>query len=162
MVGASSRDIRLEASLNVESTVAYAVPDYHKMAPSYYGADIMNVSDEEFTAVLGHEIPPSVRDKSQPLNYLNTIEDAKDGKWGGRLYRMLLKMLGEETMMGAVAVQTPIKNFISMSFGIFSPKMADGLLLILDEDKFWRGLGKIIGGFLFGGGIKKLGRLKQI
>ena len=162
LVGASSRDIRLEASLNVESTVAYAVPDYHKMAPSYYGADIMNVSDEEFTAVLGHEIPPSVRDKSQPLNYLNTIEDAKDGKWGGRIYRKLLKMLGEDTMMGAVAVQTPIKNFISMSFGIFSPKMADGLLLILDEDKFWRGLGKIIGGFLFGGGIKKLGRLKQI
>ena len=75
---------------------------------------------------------------------------------------MLTKMLGAETMMGAVALQTPIKNFISMSFGIFSPKMADGLLLILNEDKFWRGLGKILRGFIFGGGIKKLGRLKQI
>lgn len=162
LVGASSRDIKLEASLNVESTVSYAVPDYHKMAPSYYGADIMNVSDDEFRAVLGHEIPPSTRDKSIPLNYLNTLEDAKDGKWGGRLCRMLTKMLGAETMMGAVALQTPIKNFISMSFGIFSPKMADGLLLILNEDKFWRGLGKILRGFLFGGGIKRLGRLKQI
>lgn len=162
LVGASSRDIKLEASVNVESTVAYAVPDYSTLAPSYYGANIMNISDEEFRAVLGHDIPANSRDKSKPLTILNTIEDAKDGKWGGRLYRLLRKLLGEETMMGAVAVQTPIKNFISMSFSIFSPEMADGLLLILNEDKFWRGLGKIIGGFLFGGGIKKLGRLKQI
>lgn len=84
LVGASSRDIRLEASLNVESTVAYAVPDYHKMAPSYYGADIMNVSDEEFTAVLGHEIPlryvirASRLITSTPLRTLRTASGAAE------------------------------------------------------------------------------------
>ncbi len=162
LVGASSRDIKLEATLNVESTDAFAIPDYKTLAPSYFGANIMAVPDSEFRAVLGHEIPANTRDKSQPLTILNTLEDAKETKWGGRLCRLLTKFLGEETMMGAVALQTPIKNFISMSFGIFSPKMAEGLLMMLNEGKFWRPLGKMIGGFLFGGGIKKLGRLKQI
>ena len=162
LVGASSRDIKLEAAVNVESTSDYKIPDYRESAPCYYSGDITAVSDEAFKAVLGHEIPPCERDKSQPLTILNTLEDAADGKWGGRFCRMLTKMLGAETMMGAVALQTPIKNFISMSFGIFSPRMAEGLLLILNEDKFAKGMRIILGGFLFHGGIKKLGRLKQI
>ena len=162
LVGASSRDIKMVASVNVTSTSNYSIPDYKTLAPSYYTANIKNVPDSEYTAVLGHEIPTNTRDKSQPLTILNTLEDSADTKWGGRLCRLLVKFLGAETMMGAVALQTPIKNFISMSFGIFSPKMAEGLLLMLNENKFWRGLGKMIGGFLFGGGIKKLGRLKQI
>ncbi|MCR4594492.1 MAG: glycoside hydrolase family 3 C-terminal domain-containing protein [Clostridiales bacterium] len=162
LVGASSRDINLEAAVNVESTSDYKIPDYRESAPCYYSGDITAVSDDAFRAVLGHEIPPCERDKSQPLTILNTLEDAADGKWGGRFCRMLTKMLGAETMMGAVALQTPIKNFISMSFGIFSPRMAEGLLLILNEDKFAKGMRIILGGFLFHGGIKKLGRLKQI
>lgn len=160
LVGASSRDIKLEAAVNVESTVEADVPDYRKSAPSYYGADIMHIGDEEFKAVLGHEIPPSQRDKSKPLTVLNTLEDAADGKWGGRFNRMLSKMLGTETMAGAVALQTPIKNFISMSFGLFSPAMAEGLLIILNEDKFAKGMGIILKGIP--NLIKNIGKLKSI
>ena len=160
LVGASSRDIKLEAKVYVESTVEAEIPDYRKSAPSYYGADIMNVSDSEFVAVYGKELPPSQRDKSQPLTVLNTLEDAADGKWGGRLNSLLKKLLGTETMMGAVALQTPIKNFISMSFGLFSPEMAKGLLVILNEDKMWKGLKIILKGIP--NLIKNLGKLKQI
>lgn len=160
LVGASSRDIKLEASVQVESTVEAEIPDYRQTAPSYYGADIMHIGDGEFAAVLGHEIPPSQRDKSQPLTILNTLEDAADGKWGGRLNRMLRKFLGTETMAGAVALQTPIKNFISMSFGLFSPKMAEGLLIILNEDKMCKGLGIIFKGVP--NLIKNIGKLKSI
>lgn len=162
LVGASSRDIKLEKSVNVESTSAYAVPDYSKLAPAYYTADVNSVTDEQFKVVLGRELPPTERDKSKPLTILNTIEDAADGKWGGRLNRMLKKMLGEDNLASAVALQLPIKNFISMSFGIFSPRMAEGLLVILNEDKFGKGLRMIIGGFFKGGGFKQLGKLKQI
>ena len=160
LVGASSRDIKLEANVYVESTVEAEIPDYRNSAPCYYGADITNVKDEEFTAVYGRELPPSQRDKSQPLNFLNTLEDAADGKWGGRLNRILKKFLGEDTLMGAVALQTPIKNFISMSFGLFSPEMAKGLLVILNEDKLCKGLGIIFKGVP--NLIKNLGKLKQI
>ena len=75
---------------------------------------------------------------------------------------MLKKMLGEDNLASAVALQLPIKNFISMSFGIFSPRMAEGLLVILNEDKFGKGMRMIIGGFFKGGGFKQLGKLKQI
>ncbi len=160
LVGASSRDIKLEASVNVESTVEAVVPDYKASAPSYYGADIMNVPANEFEAVYGKALPPSQRDKSQPLTILNTLEDAEDGKWGGRLVRLLRKLLGTESMAGAIALQTPIKNFISMSFSIFSPAMAEGLLVILNEDKMAKGLGMIFKGLP--NALKNLGKLKQI
>ncbi|MGN0562994.1 MAG: beta-glucosidase [Candidatus Fimenecus sp.] len=160
MVGASSRDIRLETAVEVTSTVEAEIPDYRETAPEYYTGDIKHVADASFVAVLGHEIPPSQRDKSLPLDYGNTIEDAADGKWGGRLHRMLVKMLGEDTMAGAVAVQTPVKNFISMSFGLFSPQMADGLLLILNEDKFGKGMGKILKGVPHT--LRNIGKLKGI
>lgn len=160
LVGASSRDIRLETAVEVTSTVTAEIPDYRETAPEYYTGDIKHVADASFVAVLGHEIPPSQRDKNLPLDYGNTIEDAADGKWGGRLHRMLVKMLGEDTMAGAVAVQTPVKNFISMSFGLFSPQMADGLLLILNEDKFGKGMGKILKGVPHT--LKNIGKLKGI
>lgn len=160
LVGASSRDIRLTASVQVESTVEAEIPDYKAVAPAYYTGNVQHIGDEAFTAVLGHEIPPSTRDKSLPLTIGNTIEDAIDGKWGGRFNRMLTKMLGEDTMAGAVAVQTPVKNFISMSFGLFSPQMADGLMLILNEDKFAKGMGKILKGVP--NTLKNLDKLKSI
>ena len=120
----------------------------------------MNVSADAFKAVYGKELPPSERGKNDPFTVLNTIEDAKDGKWGGRLYRLLIKLLGAESMAGGIATQTPIKNFISMSFGLFSPEMAEGLILILAEDKMGKGLKIIFKGIP--ALIKNLGRLKQI
>ena len=50
-------------------------------------------------------------------------------------------------MLAAMATQIPIRNFIAMSMGVFSPKMADGLLMMLNDDEssfvgfskiFWR------------------------
>ena len=160
LVGASSRDIKLETSINVESTVEAVVPDYKATAPCYYGADIMNVSADAFKAVYGKELPPSERDKNAPFTVLNTIEDSQDSKWGGRIYRLLIKLLGADTMAGSVATQLPIKNFISMSFGLFSPEMAEGLIMIIHEDKLGKGLKIILKGIPHI--LKNLDRLKKI
>ena len=160
LVGASSRDIRLEAGVQVTSTVEAEIPDYRAVAPDYYTGNVQHIDDAAFAAVLRHEIPPSTRDKNRPLTFSNTIEDANEGKWGGRIYRLLIKMLGEDTMAGAVATQLPVKNLISMSFGLFSPQMAEGLLMILSEDKFAKGMGKILKGVP--NTLKHLDRLKSI
>lgn len=157
LVGASSRDIRLEGSVEVQSTVEAEIPDYRASAPSYYSGDLMHVPDAEFEAVLGHEIPPSVRDQRLPLTLTNTFEDAKNGKWGGRINRLMGKMLDPDSMAGALAVQSPIKLFIVDSMGVFSPEMAEGLLLILNEDKFAKGMGKILKGVP--GALKRLPNL---
>lgn len=158
LVGASSRDIRLEGGVEVQPSTEAACPDDRAIAPSYYSGDITHVPDSEFEAVLGYAIPPSERDPSQPLTYTSTFEDAKDvSKWGGRINRLMGKFIDPDSMAGGIAVQSPVKLFIADSMGVFSPDMADGLLLILNEDRFAKGMGKILKGVP--GALKRLPNL---
>lgn len=158
MVGASSRDIKLEAKVNVTSTNPDAVvPDYREAAPSYYTANVRNVSDSEFEALLGFEIPPTEHDRSKELTILNSLEDAKYTKWGGIVNKLVDKAvnaaLGKDAsdtagMVKAMALELPIRNFVTMSGGVFTPEMAEGLLLILNDKAPAKGLGKIIAGLV--------------
>ena len=53
---------------------------------------------------------------------------------------------GDGKMLAAMATQIPIRNFIAMSMGVFSVEMADGLLMVLNDDKSsFKGVMKIIG-----------------
>ncbi len=134
-VGSSSRDIRLTGEVEVQSTVDAVIPDYKAIAPNYYTGDITAVTDEQFVAVLGRELP-SREIKAYPnLTIANTLEDAAVGKNGKKLVNLLRKFVGTEGMACAIALQTPVKNFISMSLGVFSPKMADELLDVLNDKK---------------------------
>ncbi len=134
-VGSSSRDIKLSAVLNVESTVDAVVPDYRSVAPAYYSADVLNVPDEQFKEILGREIPPQSVVAYPNLTLANTIEDSSCGKNGAKIVKLLRKFVGTEGMACAIALQTPVKNFVSMSFGVFNPKMAQELLDILNDKK---------------------------
>ena len=134
-VGASSRDIKLTSEITVESTVDAIVPDYKATAPAYYSADIMNVPDEQFKEVLGRELPPSAVVAYPNLTIANTLEDSEVGKNGKKIVKLLRKFVGTEGMACAIALQTPVKNFISMSLGVFSPKMAQELLDVLNDKK---------------------------
>ena len=134
-VGASSRDIKLSAELNVESTVEAVVPDYRATASAYYSADIKNIPAEQFVSVLGRELPPSEIKAYPNLTLVNTIEDSAAGKNGAKIVGLIKKLVGEESMAAGIALQLPIKNLISMSFGIFNPKMAAQLLDILNDKK---------------------------
>ncbi|MDE6413610.1 MAG: hypothetical protein K2K42_06980, partial [Eubacterium sp.] len=54
---------------------------------------------------------------------------------------------GDGAMLQAMAVQIPMRIFISMSMGVCSPKMAEGLLQILNDDEStFKGVCKILGG----------------
>ncbi len=166
-VGASSADIRLKATVNVISTNPDAViPDYRVSAPAYYTADVRNLPRAQFEAVLGHELPPSERGDTS-LDITSNIEDAKNSKWGGRLVKVVSAVTKvvdtgiHPDMASAVAVQTPIRNFVSMSGGLFSNKMADGFIKILNDDEPAKGAGMVASGIPHL--IKNLGTLlKQI
>ncbi|MCD7723701.1 MAG: glycoside hydrolase family 3 C-terminal domain-containing protein [Clostridiales bacterium] len=155
MVGASSRDIKLSAKINVNSTVDAEVPDYKESAPAYYSADIENMTGAQWAAVYGSEVPTNERDTTKPITIYNCLDDASHTKWGGRICRLVKKVMGkmgsaengDGAMLEAMALQIPIRNFVSMSCGVFSPAMAQGLLKILNDDKstfvgfnaiFWR------------------------
>lgn len=154
LVASSSRDVRLSATLDVESTSTAEIPDYRQTAPSYYTADIQNISDDEWSAVYG-KLPVRELDKTVPLTIYNCLDDARHTKWGARICKIVSKVMvkfgssenGDGQMLQQMALQIPIRNFIAMSMGVFSEKMAAGLLEILNDDQSTgKGLGKILAG----------------
>lgn len=151
LVGASSADIRLRGTVHIESTNPDApIPDYRESAPDYYTGKVQHVPDEQFAAVLGHGIPDPMK-SGEKLNITNNIEDAQHTKWGGRINKAVTFVTkavdkGNSGMAEAIATQTPIRNFVSMSGGLFSEDMADGFIQILNDDKPLEGVGKIVKG----------------
>ena len=128
LVGASSADILLRATVAVRSTRPDApIPDHRETAPVYYTGEVQHVPDEQFEAVLGAKIPDP--QKSGEVGLTGSIEDAQNTKWGGRIHKAVTTITravdkGNSGMAEAVATQTPIRNFISMSGGLFSEEMA--------------------------------------
>lgn len=151
LVGASSRDIRLTASIRVNSTAEADVPDYRESAPAYYSGIITNMPDRQFTALLGREIPPSRRDPSLPLDLLCTLEMAADTKRGEKINKLIsyvIKKVGgggvNEEMMKATAVQIPMRCFVTMSLGVFSEPMGNALVDILNGKSMAKGMGVML------------------
>lgn len=133
LVGASSADIKLRAAVTVTAPEAN-IPDYSKTAPCYYSGDVQSVPAAQFVAVLGRELPPTVKRTDIPLDITDNFENASRTKNGAKLYG-LLKKLVPAGFAQAIALQTPFRDFISMSGGVFSEKMAEGLLKILNGEK---------------------------
>ena len=165
LIGASSRDILLTAKVKVNSTVKnIEIPDYKCSAPCYYTADVTNVSDSDFEALLGYQIPYKDAD-SEEITINSTLEDAANTKAGKLINNMLLGVFkamskgnaSQEKMMTAMALQIPIRCFISMSMGVFTPEMAEGLCLILNGKGTLKGLEKIVKSL--GKAIKNIGSL---
>ncbi len=155
MLAASSRDVRLTQTVTVESTVDAVVPDFRETAPAYYTADLAAIDDAQWTSVYGQAVPSRERDKNAKIDLYCCLNDARHTKWGGRLCGLIEKVMsgmgsdanGDGKMLAAMATQIPIRNFVQMSMGAFSPAQAEGLLKMLNDDEssfvgfstiFWR------------------------
>ncbi len=154
LVGASSRDIRLEKTVKVTSTVKdVLIPDLKKELPCYYEGDVKNVSDEDFEKLLGYTLPYKEA-VTEEITINSALEDASGTKAGKFINDMLIKTFralskgnaSQEKMMTSMALQIPIRCFISMSMGVFTPEMAEGLCLILNGKGTVKGIGKILSG----------------
>ncbi len=166
LVGASSRDIRLTATVKVTSTAGdVEIPDLKDSLPCYYSGEITNVSDEDFEKLLGYEIPYKDAPEYGEITINSALEDAAGTKAGKIINDLLVNMfklmskgdISQEKMMTSMALQIPIRCFISMSMGVFTPEMADGLCLILNGKGTLKGLGKIVSGI--GGAVANIGEL---
>ncbi len=156
-VGASSADIKLAAQVYVEGTTEGEIPDYRATAPNYYN-NVAGITRDDFAAVyatFNGELPNPEIDTEKEIDKYCCLNDARHTKWGGRICRLIEKIMGgmgsdangDGKMLAAMATQIPIRNFIAMSMGAFSPKQAEGLMMILDDKKssfvgfnkiFWR------------------------
>ena len=133
LVGASSADIRLSATVNVTGTTEN-IPDYSASAPVYYTGDVQSVPADQFVAVLGRELPPTNYPADRKLGVQDTFESCSHTKNGKRFHKVLTTVI-PAGFAQAIAMQTPFRDFISMSGGVFSEQMADGLVKWLSGEK---------------------------
>ena len=154
LIGASVQDIKLTATVQVQGTNAPACEDA-KNLPSYFSGDIKAVSDEEFEALLGHEIPDGkwsgtiqANDAIAQLYYAKSLKARLVWKvLDGMLNKSIAK--GEPDLNVTFIYNMPIRAIGKMAGGMMSQKMCDGILDIVNGHAigFFKGLGKIIGGF---------------
>ena len=150
-IGSSCVDIRLQSKVSVEGN-ATVLPYNKNELYSYFEGNVTNISDEEYRALLGREIP--------------------DGSWSGELgindalcqmyyaksfiarhaYKVLDKRLKKSLEAGVPDLNTlfqfnmPFRAIGKMSNGQVSMEMVDAILLLVNGH-FFKGLKGIIKGY---------------
>ena len=142
LVGASSADIRLSATVNVTAPEV-SIPDYSQTAPRYYTGNVQSVPEDQFVAVLGRDLPPADYDPNRKLSIQDTFESCRHAKNGKKFYKLLSTLI-PAGFAQAIALQTPFRDFISMSGGVMSEDMANGLVMWISGEK--GGIRKILKG----------------
>lgn len=150
-IGASSRDIRCQERVHVRTaSPEFAPADRREEMPAYYTGRVVQAEDSEFEALLGDKIPPAQRDRRRPFDWNDTLLDAKDTKWGGRLIRLINRAKrGKDDpnllMMVEMITSMPLRVLYTMSSGLFTENMMDGLLKMLNGEGA-NGLWQVVSG----------------
>ncbi len=151
-IGASSEDIRLKDSIEIEGNATDF--GYDKLAiPSYYSGKVANVGDAEFKAVLGREIPPSkyefYKKNRMVIDENCTVADLRySRRWVGRLFghaiifaRDFMWAIGQKTMANTLTmgmVHQPVRGLAK--FGGMSRRQMEALLMMFNGHLF-KGIG---------------------
>ncbi len=156
LVGASSRDIRLEGKVNV-SAEECVVPDYRVSAPAYYDvASVERYPEKDFEVLLGRKAEKFVQPKRGEYTMLTCMGQLNHGvmarlvKYLGHKYSVAL--LPKDTpysqikMVRAGALDMPIRNTYAMSSGGVNYTMSSGLLDLVNG-RFFRGVFRLIKGY---------------
>ncbi|MGM9594211.1 MAG: glycoside hydrolase family 3 C-terminal domain-containing protein [Candidatus Onthomonas sp.] len=154
LIGASVADIKLSGSVRLKGTAA---PLPYKMAelPSYASGQIKNVSDEEFTKLLGHAIPDGHWSGTLQMNdAICQLYYAKSLK-ARLVWKLLTHLLNKSIEKGkpdlniTFIYNMPFRAIGKMAGGMVSQEMCEGIVTIVNGHAiaFFKGLGKVIGGF---------------
>lgn len=149
LVGASSRDIRLEAAAKMKSEDDETIVDLRESAGVYFDGDPARAREDDFKVIYGGEFKLAPEITSDSLN--NSIERSKDKGLAKFIYNtvdLAMKPKGGvgSSMITNTIMQTPIRNYVSMSNGLFTKDMADGLLKVFEGKDVAKGVGKIAKG----------------
>lgn len=149
LVGASSRDIRLEAAAKMKSEDDETIVDLRESAGVYFDGDPARAREDDFKVIYGGEFKLAPEITSDSLN--NSIERSKDKGLAKFIYNtvdLAMKPKGGvgSSMITNTIMQTPIRNYVSMSNGLFTEDMADGLLKVFEGKDVAKGVGKIANG----------------
>jgi beta-glucosidase len=155
LIGASVADIKLSGTVTVKGTNAPAPYDMSKL-PSYASGNVKNVSDAEFTELLGHPIPDGHWSGTLEMNdAICQLYYAKSLK-ARLVYKLLTHLLNSSIKKGqpdlniTFIYNMPFRAIGKMAGGMVSQEMCEGILTIVNGHAiaFFKGLGKIIAGFV--------------
>ena len=155
-IARNASDVVLSGVLHVAGkTVTANVPE------CYRKADIKNVSDADFEALLGHAIPDGKWSGEITENdALCQLYYAK-GAFARFLYRVLTSLKEKADAKGKPDINImfiynmPVRAIAKMSGGMVSKKMTEDILFMFNGH-FWRGLGRLIVDF-----FKNLGQISK-
>lgn len=150
MVGASSTDLRLTGSVDVKGSDAFLPYDAAKL-PSYFSGKVTGISDTEFTALLGHPLPPANWDRTLPLERNDTLSQLFYAR--NILARLAYKVLthkknsadkkGQPDLNILFIYNMPFRGIAKMMGGGADMAMVDGILEIVNGH-FFRGVAHTI------------------
>ena len=150
MIGASSQDIRLRATLAVKGTGKqnpYAAPEFD----CYKACDLADIPDSSFQALLGRRIPDHTWNRKQPLGLNDTVRQLEYAKNPvARLgYRILTKKVHQAIEQGHPDLNMlfiyyiPFRGMAKMMNGMVTMDMAKDILFMVNGH-WHRGLGRLI------------------
>ncbi|MDE6565749.1 MAG: glycoside hydrolase family 3 C-terminal domain-containing protein, partial [Clostridia bacterium] len=166
MVGASSRDIKLTAIVNVRGNDDITHPNYMETAPVYYNlAEAEEIPVEQFEAVYGDKMPPNVPAKRGEFDKNTTIGEMKCciiGKLFCKFAPAVIKSQVPDADMTTMLMlqqgmeEMPMRGLSGVTSGLLDNIVTEGIILWGNKHRM-KGLGKMLKGlFLSVKNIRKL------
>lgn len=141
LVGASSADIRLKATVKVASAnPAAPIPDYRTTAPYYYDLTETNeqkrtIPIEQFAALYGASVVDNVPYAKGEFDVNSSVGDVSVSGVGKMLYNIITFGVGivagnstNREMMVRSAIDMPLRAFMGFTGGVLSMECVQGLV----------------------------------
>ena len=148
LAGASSRDIRLKAAVEVKANQQVSPADREKLATYYDVPKGARVSQADFEVLLDRPVPPNRADQKGEYTLNTPLGDMSDSFIGRRLHGLVNRQMagmmegleGTPTglLMEAMTVEMPLRLMLMMGGGAMNRGMLEALLDMLN--------GRTIGG----------------
>ena len=145
MVGASSRDIKMSATVYVESANEDApIPDYSKTAPVYYNMDANTsaIPKEQFEALYGAKMPSNEDFKLGELTRNNSIGQctlSRSGRFINRIIMFGAKIVARTAENPEMIINSvkdmPLRAASAMTGGLLPERALDGLVDMMNGKK---------------------------
>ena len=150
LVGASSRDVRLQAVVAVSAERPFLTADDSERHPTYHNFPKGTaVNQEAFETLLGQPVPPNQAARKGNYTLTTPLEDMTDSfiarqVHGGIKKRISQMVEGQEDTPTAMLFEgmgreLPLRSLITFSNGTLNPEAIAGLLQMMNG-QFFRGI----------------------
>ena len=149
LVGASSQDIRLSASLSLAGQGVVSSVNKEERAAYYSLSAETEFSQADFEALLGRPVPPNEQPRKGSYSLTTSLGDLRGSFLGKQLYKVAKReaaktIVDEGDPIVSKIVETSINEAPLRSFGnALSPSQVEGMLLLLNG-RYLKGVRKLV------------------